>query len=148
MNRITFLTLYVLGILAMLVAGNPWSRVNHLLLQPSKASLALTASFWVALLVPIVLIVVAAIRGPSIGKPRLFLWPLAAFLVSTLAFVYGWLSRAMAGGEPSASGVLPMSIAISLGFVVAFAPLLIHVACCVIGSNQKTTKTIPASRAG
>ena len=120
----------------MWIAGNPWSRVNALLLRQVNDAPSLTASFWVALLVPFVLIGVAAARGSTIARPRLFLFPLIALCVSAMSFIYGWLARAIAGGEPLASGFLPMSVALVLGLVTAFGPFVIHIACCVIGAGD------------
>ena len=134
MNRTTFLVAYILGTIAVMVTGYPWSQLNVLLLQPSKAGVALDGAFWIALLVPLLLIVVAVVRGNTIARPRLFVLPLLAFCLSGTAFGYGWLSRALASGELSASGFLPMPVAMSLGLVSAFAPLVLHIVCCVAGA--------------
>ena len=133
MNRTLFLMLYVAGVLAVWLGGNPWSRLNFVLLNPASPNAALTGGFFVSLLAPLALVVVAALRGPSVNRPRLFLLPLLAILVSALAFIYGWLSRTLSGGQPSASGFLPMSVAIGIGLAAGFAPLIIHVVCCVLG---------------
>ena len=148
MNRTVFLILYAFGIVAIWLAGNPWSRVNFLLLKPAEAAHAFTLSLWVALLVPVVLVGVAALRGPKIGRPRLYLLPLLAFGLSALAFVYGWLSRAIAGGDPPASGFLPMPIAITLGLVAGFAPLLVHIACFFAGATASSVKPVVGSNDG
>lgn len=137
MNRTTFLSVYFLGIVAIFVFGNPWSRVNTLLLQSDKAGQAITGTFWIAMAVPIALIGVAAARGTLISRPRLYLMPLIAFFLSAAAFIYGWLSRFIAGGEPPPSGFLPMSVAVPIGLVAAFGPFIFHVACCVIGATRE-----------
>lgn len=77
LNRRAFLLPYATGIVVMLFAGNPWSRVSFLLLDPSKPGAALTASFALAMLVPIALVPLAALRGRSIDKPRLHLFPVS-----------------------------------------------------------------------
>ena len=147
-NRTVFLILYAVGIVAIWLSGNPWSRVNFLLLKPTEAAHAFPLSLWVALLVPLLLVGVAAIRGPKIGRPKLYLLPMLAFGLSALAFVYGWLSRAIAGGDPSASGFLPMPIAIVLGLVAGFAPLLVHIACFFAGAAAGGAKPAVGSHNG
>lgn len=145
MNRTVFQVTYIVGTAVVMFTGYPWSQLNFLLLQPTQAGAALDWAFWLALLVPLVLIGVASARGASIGRPRLFIFPLAALCLSATAFGYGWLSRALAGGEPSASGFLPMQVAVSLGLVSAFAPFFIHVACFVVGSARSVAKLSPAA---
>ena len=140
MNRNSFLVVYSLGTLAVMFTGYPWSQINHILLNPTTATTALDAAFWIALIAPFALIIVARARGAAIARPQLFIFPLFALVISASAFLYGWLSRAIAGGEPSSSGFLPMSVAMSLGLVSAFAPLLIHVACCVVGAAGSSVK--------
>ena len=136
MNRTLFLTLYISGILSVWLSGNPWSRVNFVIANPANPQAALTVGFFISLLVPLALTLVAALRGRSIGKPRLFFLPLLAILFSALAFLYGWLSRALNDGEPSASGFLPISVAIGIGMLAGVAPLILHVVCCVLGASK------------
>lgn len=144
MSRATFVTLYTLGIIAALYSGNPWSRVNYVLDNPSNPGAALTFDFFVSLLMPLALIVIAAIRGRVVGRPRLVLLPLLAFLVSALGFLYGWISRALAGGQPSVSGFLPMPVAIGIGVVSAFVPIVLQVLCCVQGASESQVQAAKA----
>ena len=121
MNRSSFTSVYVLGIVALWFAGNPWSRVNTLFLSTSGGAVVASPTFWLALLVPLALIAVAALRGVRISRPKLYLFPLAALAMSALAFVYGWASRAIAGGDPPLSGFLPMPFAVAIGLATGSA---------------------------
>lgn len=140
MNRSSFIFVYGLGILLVWFAGNPWSRVNALFLGSSGGAVLASLTFWLAFLVPVVLIGVAGLRGATISRPKLFLFPLGAMALSALAFAYGWLSRTIAGGDPPASGFLPMPFAMVIGLVTAFAPLVLHIVCCAIGASSKPSK--------
>jgi hypothetical protein len=134
MGRIIFLVIYFVGIVAVVITGYPWSQITSVMLRPSSAGTALDGAFWIALLVPFALIAIAIYRGDVIGRPKLFVLPLLAFGFSATAFFYGWLARAMAGGEPSAYGFLPMHMAVALGLFSGFSPPILHIACCVLGA--------------
>lgn len=133
MNRTTFIAAYAFGAGVVWFAGSPWLSVNAMVLGAPASAVPLSAGFWVALLVPAALVVIAAVRGKAAARPRLFLFPLCAFGVSALAFIYGWLSRAVTGEEAS---ILPMPFAVAIGITSLFAPPVIHFACCLTGATQ------------
>jgi hypothetical protein len=133
MNRVTFVAVYAIGVGAIWFAGSPWPLVNAMLMGSSHSRVILGAGFWMALLVPVVLMIVAAVRGRAAGRPWLFLFPVCAFGVSALAFAYGWLSRTVSGEEAS---LLPMPLAVAIGVASLFVPFVIHLVCCAIGAAQ------------
>jgi len=143
MNRITFIAVYGLGIAVTWLAGSPWPLMNAVLMGASQSRALPGASFWLALIVPAALIVVAAVRGKAAGRPRLFLFPVLAFGLSAMAFVYGWLSRTVSGEEAS---LLPMPFAVAIGVTSLFAPLVVHIVCCTIGATEGPSKA--RARAG
>src|SRR5438132_12800258 len=106
MSRTTFLAAYAFGIGAFWFVGSPWLLLNALLMGASQSRIIfLSASFWLTLLVPAALVVVAAVRGRATGRPWLVLLPVCAFGLSAMGFIYGWLSRTISGEEAS---LLPM----------------------------------------
>ena len=142
MNRITFVVLYSLGVGVIWFAGSPWLLVNAMLMGASKSQVILGAGFWLALLAPVALIIVAAARGKVAARPRLVLFPVCAFGLSALAFVYGWLSRIVSGEEAS---LLPMPLAVAIGVTSFFGPLIIHMVCCAIVASDGPSKTREAT---
>jgi hypothetical protein len=125
---------YAFGTGVIWFAGSPWLLVNVLLMGTSQSRvILLSASFWLAIFVPTALIVVAAIRGKATGRSWLFLLPVCAFGLSAMAFIYGWLSRTISGEEAS---LLPMPLAVAIGVASLFVPLVLHIACCMIGALE------------
>jgi hypothetical protein len=141
-RRTTFIAAYALGVGVVWFVGSPWLSVNAMLLGASASVVGLDVGFWTALVAPVGLIVVAAVRGKAAAQPRLFLFPLCAFGVSALAFIYGWLSRAVTGEEAS---ILPMQFVVAIGVTSLFGPLVIHVVCCIIGAAPRTLKARAAT---
>lgn len=137
MNRVTFVAVYALGVGLVWLAGSPWLLVNAMIMGAPKWHAMTSLNFWLGLLVPLALIVVAAMRGRAAARPRLVLFPVFAFGLSTLAFAYGWLSRIVSGEEAS---LLPMQLAVAIGVTSFFGPLVIHVICCAIGVTDGPSK--------
>ena len=138
MNRLSFIALYASGIGAVGFAGSPWLALNAVLMGAPKSLVLMSTSFWLALFSPVALVIVAALRGKAIARPRLFLLPVCAFGLSALAFAYGWLSRAVTGEEAS---ILPMLYVVAMGVTSFFGPLVIHVVCCTIGALERPSRT-------
>lgn len=140
MNRVSFFLMYAAGTIAVWVGGNPRWRVSEL-----------SIGFVVSLIASVVLIRIAARRGRSIGRPRLFWVPLLAlffFPVFDLCFsaaqlLNGWLLGHIAWRLSSPPGYLQLPIRIALGVLLPYAPFLFHLACCAIGTLAKPS---PGSR--
>ena len=137
MKRTTFIAAYAFGVGVVWLAGSPWLSVNAMLRGASVSVVGLDVGFWAALFAPAVLVIVAAARGKAVERPRLFLFPLFAFGVSALAFLYGWLSRAVTGEEAS---ILPMPFVVAIGVISLFGSLVIHIVCCVVGATPRALK--------
>lgn len=130
MPRSTFLTLYLAGVLLQQVAS-PWVVLGHLAAAPDQ--LALTDV--VTLCMPVLLVVISLRRGRSIGAPRLGLWPAAALFASGLPFFIGWTQMLLTQGPVDWSS-LPQAWLAVLGGVGVGVPLLLHLACVHLGSEE------------
>ena len=130
MRRTPFLLAYVAGV-AFLQFASPWAALNIAV----RTAEGLQPIAFATLVVPMALILLAAIRGHAIGSLQLFTWPAAALLVSGLPFFLGWGLVAVGHGVP-APGTLAdavLAFAVLVGTVV---PLLLHGVCCVRGAVQ------------
>ena len=128
MRRIPFLVAYLAGV-AFLQFASPWAALNIAV----RTADGLQPAGFATLLVPMAMILLAALRGHAIGSPQLFTWPATALLVSGLPFFLGWGLAATGHGVP-APGTLADTI---LGFAVlvgTVVPLVLHAACCFRGA--------------
>lgn len=130
MRRSTFLILYLAGVLLQQVAS-PWVDIGHLASAPDQ--LALTDV--VTLCMPLLLVAISVRRGQAIGAPRLYLWPAAALVASGLPFFIGWTQMLLTQGPVDWSR-LPAAWLALLGGVGVGVPLLLHLACVHLGSEE------------
>lgn len=150
MNRVSFFLIYAAGIIVIWVGGNPRLRASFLL-HPTHLGDALSIGFVVSLLASVVLIRIAAMRGRSIARPRLFWLPLIALLFfplvdlcySAAQLLNGWFIGTMSWRLPPTPALLRRAIAIFLGMLPVYSPFLFHLACCAIGTSAKAS---PGSR--
>jgi hypothetical protein len=130
MRKSTFLTLYLAGVLLQQVAS-PWVVLGHLAAAPGQ--LALTDVVTVCM--PVLVVAISVLRGQAIGVPRLYLWPLAALFASGVPFFIGWSEMLVKQGPVDWSS-LPAAYLALLGGVGVGVPLLLHLACVHLGSEE------------
>lgn len=130
MRRTPFLLAYVPGV-AFLQFASPWAALNI----AARTGEGLQPVAFATLVVPMVLILLAAARGQAIGVPQLFTWPAMALLVSGLPFFLGWGLAAAGRGVPAPGSLADTVLAFAV-LVGTLVPLLLHAACCVRGAAQ------------
>jgi hypothetical protein len=130
MRRSTFLTLYLAGVLLQQVAS-PWVVIGHLAAAPDQFALTDV----VTLCMPILLVAISYRRGQAIGAPRLALWPAAALIASGVPFFIGWTEMLLTQGPVDWSS-MPVAWLAVLGGVGVGVPLLLHLACVHLGSEE------------
>ena len=130
MRRIPFLLAYLTGVVFLQFAS-PWAALNIAV----RTAEGLQPMGFAALVVPMALILMAALRGQAIGSPQLFTWPAMALLVSGLPFFLGWGLVATGHGVP-APGTLADDVLIFTGLAGTLVPLLLHAACCLRGAGE------------
>ena len=139
MNRATFLTLYIpIALLFSMGLASSWTVSIMALMLGHKGPIAfLSPVFIVSILSPIFLIVLAHLRGKSIGMPKLVWFPVAALCLTLLPLLSGLLVRSFF--EPGNSGAIgsfgyyiPMFIATGS----TLGPLILHTICCVLGGKS------------
>lgn len=128
MRRIPFLVAYLAGV-AFLQFASPWAALNIAV----RTADGLQPVGFATLLVPLALILLAALRGYAIGSPQLFTWPATALLVSGVPFFLGWGLVATGHGVP-APGTLADTVLAFAVLVGTLVPLVLHAACCFRGA--------------
>lgn len=128
MRRNPFLLAYLTGV-AFLQFASPWAALNIAV----RTAEGLQPVGFATLLVPMAMILLAALRGHAIGLPQLFTWPATALLVSGLPFFLGWGLVATGHGVP-APGTLADDVLSFSALVGTVVPLLLHAACCLRGA--------------
>jgi hypothetical protein len=140
-NRAFFFLIYVAGIIAIWVGGNPWWRIKFLLHDFSQPGNTFSIGFVISLFASVALIKLAVIRGRSIGRPRLFLLPLLAILFvplfdllfSSIQLLNNWLLGITAWRLHSPD-LLRRPFTLILGYLPVYAYFIPHLTCCAIGT--------------
>lgn len=131
MNRTTFLISYVL--LAWLSGGigNSWTVTVMFMRFATMGWAALgTPEVIISIAVPIGLIVIARMRGKSIGKPWLVWLPVAALFVAILP----WMTYAFAKQGLSLKDV-PIYLTAFLSTLGTLGPIVLHTVCATLGAQ-------------
>jgi hypothetical protein len=139
MKRATFLSSYIL--IALLSSGglaSPWTIAVMALAYGREGPVALLSPlFLISVFSPIVLIVLAHMRGKRIGMPRLMWFPIAALGMTLLPLLIGLLARSLSGsGSVQRPDSVGMYITMLVSTASALAPLILHTICCVMGGKR------------
>ncbi len=135
MSRTKFIYAYIAGVIAAFYGGAPWSYI-FVLMSPKAEAIETPAHFYaIALIAPVALVWLAYVRGQSIGRSRLALFPLGALLLSLVGVVWDrYLS-----GAPAALNRGTTTALVSL--FVLYGPGLVHAICFSIGAKLRSPST-------
>lgn len=139
MRRTPFLVAYLTGVVFLQFAS-PWAALNIAV----RTAEGLQPVGLATLLVPMAMILLAALRGCAIGSPQLFTWPATALLVSGLPFFLGWGLVAAGHGVP-APGTLADTVLGFAALVGTLVPLLLHAICCLRSAGTVQAAAVKAA---
>ena len=148
MNRAAFLTLYI--IIALLLSGglaNPWTITVMALAYGQQGPIALLSPIFImSVFSPIVLIVLAHLRGKRIGIPRLVWFPVAALGLTLLPLLFGLLTKSFSGfGKEWSLQTIGLYSTMFVAAASSLGPLILHTICCVVGGKRDPASVISTS---
>lgn len=135
MTRTKFIWIYVAGVLVAFYGGAPWSYV-FVISSPVEAGETPVHFYLIALIAPAMLVWAAHVRGQSIKRPRLALFPIGAFFLSLVGIIWDrYLSSAPAAQN---RGTLEPASALFL----LYGPALVHAICFSIGAKLRSSSNL------
>ena len=137
MRRNAFLFTYA-ACLLFAQGARPWATLAAAAVAPASVG----AADIVSLLLPLVLIVLALLRGEAMGEPNLYFWPTASLLVSGVPYFIAWTLLASGHHAPAAITFGPMAL---LSVASVLVPLLLHAMCCLRGAVADKPQPVRAA---
>jgi hypothetical protein len=152
MNRPAFLTLYI--IITLFFSGglaSVWTVTVMALALGEKGPVALLSPlFIISVLSPIVLIVLAYLRGKRIGNSKLLWFPIAALGLTLLPLLLGLLTKLLSGsGNVRPTESIGLYATMFVSSASTLGPLILNTICCVVGGkNHPVSVTTPPKKSG
>ena len=142
MKRNTFLISYIIIALLAGNLGNSWT-VTILAMRFAFNGLAALVSLPVlaSIILPFVLSYIASVRGRHIGRPKLFWFPLFAFLLSLLPWAIQLMIRPASPNSPVTEGVVFTYLFMLMSTISTQAPLVLHAICLTLGTQVRNVDT-------
>jgi len=141
MTRAIFLALYIpVALFLSGQFGSVWTvTIMALAIGQKGAAALLSPVFVVSVLGPIVLVVLAYIRGKKINNRKLVWFPVIAFILTLMPLAFALLAKPFSSpGQAGIGAAVTMYPFMITAAASTAGPIILHTICCVLGGKNES----------